>query len=209
MSGMPSISVVVSTFGEARWKHLAQKAADSARHQTLPCEVILHHDEDLHLARNNGAAKASGEYLIFLDADDTLNSTYVESMAAAAAEFGPRNLYQPRTSYRHPHGSVVQPYFLPAAPNLLHGNHLVIGTMVSKEVFDEVGGFRDLPILEDWDLWTRCWIYAGVGFQKVEGAVYQVVLNYSGRNTGSESSSVYTRVRRELYPEALGRGLVG
>jgi glycosyltransferase involved in cell wall biosynthesis len=38
-------------------------------------------------ARNVGAAAASGEYLLFIDADDSVTTTYVERMAVAAEDW--------------------------------------------------------------------------------------------------------------------------
>jgi hypothetical protein len=45
------------------------------------------------------------------------------------------------------------------------GNWLVIGCVARTDLLREVGGFRDFPVYEDWDLWLRCWL-AGATFER-------------------------------------------
>lgn len=61
------------------------------------------------------------------------------------------------------------------------GNWLVIGTLVQRQVFVEVGGFREWPLYEDWCLWQRCW-KAGAEPVKVPDAVYVARVRGASRN---------------------------
>ncbi len=47
---------------------------------TLQFQVVTQHNQGLSIARNNGIAKASGEYIWMLDADDSVNIDYLKNM---------------------------------------------------------------------------------------------------------------------------------
>ena len=48
----------------------------------------------------------------------------------------------------------------------------MVGTLVSRDLFLEVGGFEDYPHgFEDWSLWAKCW-KAGAKIIQVRRAVY-------------------------------------
>ena len=58
---------------------------------------------------------------------------------------------------------------------------MVIGTLVKRADFLRAGGFRELPMYEDWDLWIRC-IANGSTPKPVHNAVYHVFVNKNSRN---------------------------
>jgi glycosyltransferase involved in cell wall biosynthesis len=189
-----TVSVVVGTYGGQQWVQLAeQRALPSVLAQTAPCEVIHVHGPSLHEARNEGAARAGGEWLVFLDADDELDRHYVAAMLDAVDAGAGERLFQPATL------GVVEgveddaPVLLPERP-LLEANYLVIGTMVAAAQFSRVGGFGDWSMFEDWDLWIRCWL-EGARVQSVPGAVYRVHVMPSSRNR-QLSLETYHAIRR-------------
>lgn len=100
-------SVVISTYNRL---NLLQRAIDSARNQTIECEVvvaddcssddtqtylkslgdkIVYHRNEVNLGHaatvNAGVAKASGDWIKFLDDDDYLAPNCIEEMAKAIA----------------------------------------------------------------------------------------------------------------------------
>jgi glycosyltransferase involved in cell wall biosynthesis len=100
-------SVVITTYNRL---NLLQRAIDSARNQTIPCEVVVaddcssddtaayvkslgssvvycrNHVNKGHAATvNAGVAKASGDWIKFLDDDDYLAANCLEEMARAIA----------------------------------------------------------------------------------------------------------------------------
>lgn len=188
------ISVVVGTYGDVEhWTALAARACLSAKSQTVPCEVIHEHGATLAGARNAGAARAEGDHLVFLDADDALNTYYIASMLAAAKGKNGPAVYQPMTIGIKDGVKDDYPLFIPSA-NIMERNYLPIGTMVSKELFTKVGGFLDWPVLEDWCLWLRILI-EGAEVRQAPGAIYEVTVRDGSRNT---DQGLHNRIYNEI-----------
>lgn len=200
----PTISIIVSTFGEHGWRHRALRALESARNQTTPAlEVIYNHGHDLQHARNLGAEQATGDWLVFLDADDELDQYFVERMRESILQHSLRSdrkhwLIRPATIGVRPDGvRDFAPVVLEEKP-LLEGNFMIIATAVERELFHQVGGFGPMPIYEDWDLWIRCW-RAGAGFGTASGAVYVVHVSEVSRNNQDRDIQVhwYNQIRSQ------------
>lgn len=192
------MSIVVATFGDAAWMDLAtERAVPSAHAQTLPArEVLGIHEVSLHQARNRGAWEAQGEWLLFLDADDQLDPGYLEAMATGTADLrGPAVRY---IRDGRPDELKIWP-----AQDLRDGNYLVIGTLVRRDMFWAVGGFRDWPIYEDWCLWQRCW-KAGATIESIPDAVYVAHVTAGSRNRAPkrhEKAAAHDEIRRANFPE--------
>jgi len=156
-----------------------------------PLEIILSHENTLAEARNLGAAKATGDWLVFLDADDALDSKYIEAMSRRIDEVGGGDyLIQPATL------GVVDgvdddfAVLIPARTDISSGNWMVIGTAVRRDTFVRVGGFMDLPCWEDWVLWTMC-IISGSKCTTSPEAIYRVTVTANSRNNPSPSDVAY------------------
>lgn len=188
-SETPTISVVVSTFGDVNWIKTAQRALKSAAEQTVPAhEVLFNHADTLHDARNIGAAQATGDWLCFLDADDELSPGFIDAMQRTATDAG-NALIRPATLGVYPDGHVDErPVVLPERP-LLQQNFMIIATLVPNWLFHDVGGFADWPIYEDWDLWIRC-TRAGARHLACPDAVYRVHVADASRNQQDRDTQV-------------------
>lgn len=198
------VTVIVPLFGDIdRWLPLAERAAGSAVAQTVPPDqVIVSQGETLARARNGAALRARTEWLIFLDADDELDVDYVRAMLA-----GTGDLRKPATLGIRPDGvEDAAPIVIPARP-LMDVNHIVIGAMVRRALFLEVGGFDHLPAYEDWDLWLRMWL-AGGEIDTCPEAIYRVHVNPIGRNAlpRSRAVEVYHQVRSRYIGAARQGG---
>jgi glycosyltransferase involved in cell wall biosynthesis len=146
-------------------------------------------------ARNTGARLATGEWLMFLDADDLLREAALARLCAAAAAspdadviygdydridaqgraVGRRGLLKAR---RKPSGEVLQ--------DLLAGNFIVNGgiMIVRKRVFDRLGGFDEaLRFCEDWHCWCRLAAVARFRF------LPEIVLDYRVHSANTMSST--------------------
>lgn len=179
---METVGVVIGTYGDLEtWKPLAERAQASVRAQSYsPIVGVWDHDSiSLQHARNRGAHSANTDWLIFLDADDELDPNYVTEMLTIAYEY---DIIQPSTLGVYEDGTEDdKPVLIPEKP-LGVANYLVIGSMVRASKFWEVGGFRDLPALEDWDLFRRMF-FAGGKIGKAPKAIYRVHVRPDSRNT--------------------------
>lgn len=192
------ITVIVGVFGDAKWVDKAIVALDSAKNQTVPVPAMMIHAETLHDARNTGAEEADTEWLLFLDADDTLDPRYVEEMEKVIATIpaGTDALIQPGhvNSKDRPTGAAGEVSIIPWIP-YQDGNCLIIGTLVRREQFMRVGGFRDLPMYEDWDLWIRCFL-DGAKHYTCPKAIYEIEVNEASRN--EQDLNEQMRVRNQI-----------
>jgi GT2 family glycosyltransferase len=169
-----NISVLVATYGDESWVTTAARAIVSATTQDA-FEVVAHHDPDgtVSSSRNALAQQAAGDWLLFLDADDELAPGYVDAMSKAAHQnlLDPMRLFTP--AVRHvKKGRPAAPFFFDRGISLRQDNWLVVGTLVHKTLFMEVGGFGEYPHgFEDFSLWSKCW-RAGAEVIKVPDAIY-------------------------------------
>jgi GT2 family glycosyltransferase len=188
------ITVCIGTFGDrARWSALAHdRAMISVDHQSLgPENLVWCHADTLDNARNHAAGAAKSEWLCFLDADDELDPGYLAAMTGAVQNEPADALIQPATLGVHLDGHEdAAPVLIPAKP-LLDGNYLIIGTLVRREQFQRVGGFRAWPLYEDWDLWIRCWL-DGATIRTAPSAIYRVHVNPAGRNSADRATALRT-----------------
>lgn len=179
------VSVVIATFGEWRWRDLAhERAVPSAMAFGVP--VITVHGNTLHEARNTGLASVRTSFVAFLDADDELEPGYLDAMARGTAD-----VRAPSVRYIKPSGIPAKPYVPKVvghshtcgAECLRDGNWLVVGSVARTELLREVGGWRDWPVFEDYDIWQRCWL-AGASMEAISQAVYRAHVRKDSRNRG-------------------------
>lgn len=199
-----TVAVIVPMFGdEEKWKLLAQRALHSARFNSIaPYEGGMFWGSTLAEARNKGAQTCCSDWLIFLDADDELDFHYIEEMLK-----GEGDIRQPSTLGVVDGVEDDYPVLIPPhAGGMLAGNHLVIGCMVRRELFLMAGGFRELPILEDWDLWIRC-VLEGAVVSTCPEAIYRVHVNPNSRNQQNLHGNVYSQIQQEYQTNWYARGL--
>jgi glycosyltransferase involved in cell wall biosynthesis len=120
--------------------------------------VVEQDNQGLARARNNGIRRASGAYIIPLDADNRLHPVFVERAMAvldARPEVGivyGDAMYVGERSGRW----VVGPYDF---KRLLRSNYIDACACFRRSVWERAGGYDEhMPYMgwEDWDLWLRC-----------------------------------------------------
>lgn len=193
------ISICIATYGSDEWEKMAlERALPSVSH--LPNEILVGHDPDASIAqvRNELAAKATGDWLCFLDADDELAPNYIPAMERYLR---PMRLLTPIVQ-QIIGGREKRPAFYPEV-DLRMGNWLIVGTVVERSLFTKVGGFGDYPHgFEDWSLWFKC-VTAGATVVKVKQAVYRQHVNpHSKHRLGWRNRrwqvETHMRVQKEL-----------
>jgi glycosyltransferase involved in cell wall biosynthesis len=129
---------------------------DLLTNYTKPKTKVIHqNNQGLAMARNNGIAKASGEYILPLDADNKITPTYLEK-AVKILDNNPEIgiVYSDAIFFGERKGLWKLPDF--KFENLLVCNFIDACSVVRKKVWVAVGGFdprMPVPGYEDWDFW--------------------------------------------------------
>jgi hypothetical protein len=198
------LTVIVGTFGDESYRRMAvELAAPSAESQAAT--VHYHHEDpgatygqQLADCRNIPARAATTEWLAFLDADDELMPGFVEAMDQATGD-----LRTPAVSYVRPGRGPARPMFWPER-DIRDSNYLIVTTLMRREEFLALGGFRDVPLYEDWDLFQR-FIKAGASVERVPGAVCRVHIRpgslHRRGSTRHDKQHAHEVVRRLNFPE--------
>lgn len=203
------VTIAVATFGDHWWMHLARtRAIPSANALGVP--VVHAHAHTLHDARNQTLDLIKTEWVIHLDADDELEPGYIDRMARGQAD-----VRAPAVRYVQDRPDARTTPSLPRVPRvaghrhrcdancLPQGNWLVIGSLVRAQLVRDVGGWRDFPWSEDWDLWLRCYL-AGATFEAIPAAIYRAHTRPDSRNRApspDERLAAHEAIHRANFPE--------
>jgi glycosyltransferase involved in cell wall biosynthesis len=145
-----------------------------AQHSDQRIRVFQQPNAGPAAARNTGAERANGAYLLFLDADDMLAPTLLERTVAVLCE-------QPAVGFvytgmrlfgqdRHEWPSVAFDL-----PRLALDNYVLPHALVRYAAWGQVGGFdtaRSLWGFEDWDFWLRVAASGWSGWHIAEPLVF-------------------------------------
>lgn len=174
---MKTISVIIPCY---KYAHFLSECIESVRNQTYPnIEIIVVSDGSpddtmdvcsklgvicfekpnggLSSARNFGIERATGEYIMCLDADDVLTPGAIEDhmnlienektiAQCALFEFGDRhNLFTPSRDS--------------GLERVMQANSIFCNAVFSKKMWAEVGGYDESETMrlgyEDWEFWIR------------------------------------------------------
>ena len=151
-------------------------------------------DSGIAEAMNKGLAHCTGDWLLFLHADDRLASPDALASVAQVLEATPADV-------------VGFPIYFGAGSRLLRPRgggpwlrlktgFLHQATFIRRQVFERVGGYRpEYPLAMDYEFFLRCWL-AGVRM-----ATSEVVVPTHMGDTGLSSRRDWPTVRRRLADE--------
>lgn len=219
----PRFSIIVTTYN---FELYARAAAESALNQSeadkevilvddgstdgtvqavrdLPNVTILQQSNaGVAAARRTGFNASRGEFIVFLDGDDLLEPDYLrDTHDCLMRHDGAAFCY----TWMRCFGARDDLMTLRAFDEevlILEGNYIGIGALQRREIFEQVGGFGQLPSHEDWDYWIGA---VDQGFKGVllEKALYLYRQHQSGasRNYDWETHGrELKRLMRKRHP---------
>ena len=206
---MKDVTVVVPTCGGDEWLHMGNQAAENV--EKMGIKVLRVHIPlgTVSQARNAGLYQVKTKYVVFLDADDDLDSRYFDNVVltadvtATAIQYSdligpqiPRVWLHEHQGYK-PHDGECTGECLP------DGNYIHIGAFINVKAALAVGGFRDYPVYEDWALYLAMQ-QNGATFDTHYSSVY---LANTRENVNHRNKAIPLE-QRNLIHEGIGRDLI-
>ena len=204
------VSIIVTNFNKP--PEQISECIESIKAQTvLPKEVIFVDDcsqqppthayaISIALPKNLGVAEAravgvkmsTGSLLLFVDADDKLAPDFIQQSMKVIANKDiayPSNLLFGDVLYNElwepPEHLQAKDLYARVNPGVL------VSSMMHRRVYEKLGGFRTLPLYEDWDFWLRA-MFNGYTFGRAN------TLLYYRQNKGSRN-----RLKQEVKSNTL------
>lgn len=173
--------------------------------------VILINQENSGVcaARNNGIIKASGEYILPLDADDRIADTYIEKAVSILEQNPDIGIVYCEAEFFGT-GQNKKWNLKPATlSNMLIQNRIFPSGIYRKSKFLEVGGYKKEMELgcEDWDLWLSI-IETGAKVYQIPEVLFYYRKQQNERTKQSLRPINYLKIRlnivkfhKELYSQ--------
>lgn len=159
MTKATTISIVIPVYNQAEY---LPSAIESALEQTVPCEIIVVNDgstdgsleiakrfpvkvvnqinKGLSSARNTGIMNATGDYVLFLDADDMLLDACVERIISTIKSTN-ADIVAPSFKCFGMDNSEIRLMERPGIEDFKMGNRIGYCCAIRREVLLEVGGY--------------------------------------------------------------------
>lgn len=150
----------------------------------LATTIILPQNVGVARARDIGVRMSTGRLLLFVDADDKLAPDFIEQCGKVIAKC---DIAYPNVLL---FGAVEKNRLVESPPVLKpkhllgRSNKILVTSMMHRRVYETLGGFRPLPIYEDWDFWIRA-LCNGYTFKRANTLLYYRQ-NLSSRNHASQ-----------------------
>lgn len=117
-------------------------------------KYVSQENKGLSSARNTGIANSEGEYILPLDADDKIGSTYLEKAVARFEEVPETKLVYCKAELFGEENGIwdLPPYDY---ENIIWNNCIFCSALFRRRDFVNIGGYKENMVhgYEDWDLW--------------------------------------------------------
>jgi cellulose synthase/poly-beta-1,6-N-acetylglucosamine synthase-like glycosyltransferase len=167
-------SIIIPCYNQAQY---LPEAIESALEQTVEAEIIVVNDGStdstqevakrypaklvnkknggLSSARNAGIKKATGDYILPLDADDILMENCIERMVLAANQYNSDVIAPSFKSFGVLNGETILSRNPLTVGHFKEANRIGYFSAIKKSVLTEVGGYNKNMKwgYEDWNLW--------------------------------------------------------
>lgn len=155
------------------------------------------------IARNNGISLSKGTYILPLDSDDIIESTYLEKAINYFNNHPDTKLIYCRADrFGEEHGEWRLPQYSYDA--LIRSNCLIVSSVFLKKDFDRVGGYNpQMDIgLEDWELWLEL-LRPNDKVHQINEILFHYRVRNGSRTTGAylDRKSLQAKMRATQSPE--------
>jgi len=151
-------------------------------------------------ARNNGIKNSTGEYILPLDADDTILPEYIETcvnILKSDKKISP--VYCDTIHIGQLQGVEKRPEW--SIERLIQGPFIVNCSMFHKKAFDDCGGYDvELKGWEDYDMWIRMGLSGYVG-KRIQKPLF---IYFHHENDGTVSTEA-NKNHQELYDKIISK----
>jgi len=180
---------------------LVDDCSKDPRAHALATSIMLPKNVGVAEARNIGVRMSKGQLLLFLDADDKLAPDFIEQCGRVITncdiaypnvlKFGNVEI----NKLVDAPDNVDPAYIIGRGRTREFG--LVVTSMIKREMYFTLGGFKDLPIFEDWDFWIRA-MFNGYTFAKANTILYYRQNRPEDGSRNRNSLELKADIRRQI-----------
>lgn len=191
-----SVVVIIPVYGQNSYMYyeMANKARESVISQNLRGFPVIMTGENIQKCRNN-ALEIDSDWIIFLDADDWLEPTYIGEMLKKAEQHPDGDIFVPSVHRHYEDGRIDTDQHWYTPKDLMTGNYIVVSAMIRTSLFKKLGGFNDYESLEDWDLWLRS-EEAGAKFIQCPEAILHISKRDNSRNSNKSYFEILNNAKK-------------
>ncbi len=163
-----------------------------ARAKGLPVCVISTQARNICALRNRGLLRTTQPFVMFLDADDVIPKGYVKTLYDGMSDRRVGIVYPKHVSF----GLYRSPGWGADAPGIYEENSIAGQSLVRRRAVEQVGGWGNMPVFQDWELWLRVIEQGWV--------IKQAPIDYEHRTHASSKTASFNN-RMPWYQEVLRR----
>lgn len=154
------------------------------------CKVYSQKNQGVSVARNNAIRKAQGTYILPVDADDKIGSTYIQQ-AVDILEMQPNVRMVGCRAWMF--GDADKEWELPKFSHALlaRKNMIPVTALYRKSDWEKCGGYCETDIYrEDWDFWLSMMELGGT-FHKIDEVLFFYRITKGSRRTLAKNRKKY------------------
>lgn len=175
----------------------------------LECHILSQPNQGVSAARNNAIKHAKGTYILPVDADDKIGSTYIQK-AVEILEKHPEVRIVGCRAWMF--GDVDKEWILPKfSHSLLARKNMIPATALYRKTdWERCGGYCETDIFrEDWDFWLSIMELGGT-FHKIDEILFYYRITKGSRRTLAKSKKkLIIDAINQRHPEYLKKHLGG
>lgn len=191
------VTVIIPIYGDiVFWESMATGAHRSCEDQTtIKFQLVYSKGGNISECRNKALENVNTDWIIFLDADDWLEHTYIEEMLKKAEQHPDGDIFVPSVHRHYEDGRIDTDQHWYKPKDLMTGNYIVVSAMIRTSLFKKLGGFHDYESLEDWDLWLRA-EEAGAKFIQCPEAILHISKRANSRNSNKSYFEILNNAKK-------------